>query len=135
MAEASGAGLAKGSIEALARGEALGRYIVVERLGDGATGVVYAAYDPELDRKVALKILRLPERDGDETRRQARFVREAKAIAKLTHPNVVGIFDVGVDHGRVFLAMEYLAGGTLRDWMGTERRPWREAIKMFVEVG
>jgi formylglycine-generating enzyme required for sulfatase activity len=134
MVEASEVGLATGSIEALARGEALGRYLVVERLGDGATGVVYSAYDPELDRKIALKILRLPESDGDETRRQARFVREAKAIAKLTHPNVMGIFDVGVDHGRVFLAMEYLAGGTLRDWMA-ERRPWRAVVKMFLEVG
>jgi formylglycine-generating enzyme required for sulfatase activity len=123
------------SVEALARGEALGRYIVIERLGAGATGVVYAAYDPELDRKVALKILRRPDGDAGESRRQARFVREAKAIAKLAHPNVVGIFDVGVDHGRVFLAMEYLAGGTLRDWMTTKPRPWREVVKMFVAVG
>jgi formylglycine-generating enzyme required for sulfatase activity len=133
---ASTAGTGNGAVEALARGEALGRYIVVERLGAGSAGVVYAAYDPELDRKVALKILRRLETDAGESRRQARFVREAKAIAKLTHPNVVGIFDVGVDDGRVFLAMEHLAGGTLRDWMtAAPNRPWRETVKMFVAVG
>jgi formylglycine-generating enzyme required for sulfatase activity/tRNA A-37 threonylcarbamoyl transferase component Bud32 len=119
----------------LTRGEALGRYIVIELLGEGATGVVYAAYDPELDRKVAIKILRRQTDGVDETRRQGRFVREAKAIARLAHSNVVGIFDVGVDHGRVFLAMEYLAGGTLREWMGAAKRSWREIVAMFVEVG
>jgi serine/threonine protein kinase/formylglycine-generating enzyme required for sulfatase activity len=134
--EVSRVGAAVESVEALARGEAVGRYIVIERLGEGATGVVYAAYDPELDRKVALKILRRPEADASERRRQARFVREAKAIAKFAHPNVVGIFDVGVDDdGRVFLAMEYLAGGTLRAWMAEAKRPWREIVKMFVAVG
>jgi formylglycine-generating enzyme required for sulfatase activity len=135
MEEASRCLTSKASVEQLARGEALGRYIVIERLGEGATGVVYAAYDPELDRKVALKILRRPDGDAGESRRQARFVREAKAIAKLAHPNVVGIFDVGVDNGRVFLAMEYLTGGTLRDWMATQGRPWRDVVKMFVAVG
>ena len=62
-------------------------------------------------------------------------MREAKAIAKLSHPNVVGIFDVGVHEGQVFLAMEYLGGGTLRDWMDAKKRPWREIVKMFIEVG
>jgi formylglycine-generating enzyme required for sulfatase activity/tRNA A-37 threonylcarbamoyl transferase component Bud32 len=123
------------SAGALARGDALGRYIVIERLGAGAAGVVYAAYDPELDRKVAIKILRRQEGDAGESRRQARFVREAKAIAKLAHPNVVGIFDVGVDDGRVFLAMEYMPGDTLRAWMAAKKRPWREILGMFVEVG
>ena len=113
----------------------VGRYLVVERLGAGAMGVVYAAYDPELDRKIALKLLRPQQGEGDQARRQARLVREAKAIAKLSHPNVVGIFDVGVHDGQVFMAMEYLAGGTLRDWMAAKKRPWREIVKMFIEVG
>jgi serine/threonine protein kinase/formylglycine-generating enzyme required for sulfatase activity len=126
---------ANGSADGLARGDALGRYIVIERLGAGAMGVVYGAYDPELDRKVAIKILRRQEGDAAESRRQARFVREAKAIAKVAHPNVVGIFDVGVDGDRAFLAMEYVAGGTLREWMSARKRPWREVVKMFVEVG
>jgi formylglycine-generating enzyme required for sulfatase activity len=135
MVESSSVGMLHEPDEALARGEALGRYIVIERLGVGATGVVYAAYDPELDRKVAVKILRPQEGGAGESRRQARFVREAKAIAKLAHPNVVGIFDVGVDNGRVFLAMEYLQSGTLREWMAARKRPWREIVKMFIEVG
>ncbi|HVU52270.1 MAG TPA: serine/threonine-protein kinase [Polyangia bacterium] len=128
----------EGDAELLERGATLGRYLVLERLGAGAMGVVYAAYDPELDRKVAIKILR-PQEDGKgasgRDRRQARLVREAKAIAKLSHGNVVGIFDVGVHDGQVFLAMEHLAGGTLRDWIAAEKRPWREVVRMFVEIG
>jgi serine/threonine protein kinase/formylglycine-generating enzyme required for sulfatase activity len=121
--------------EVLAKGDTVGRYLVLERLGEGAMGVVYAAYDPELDRKIALKLLRPHSGTGDRERRQARLVREAKAIAKLSHPNVVGIFDVGVHEGQVFLAMEFLGGGTLRDWVAAKKRPWREVVAMFIEVG
>ncbi len=121
--------------ELLARGATVGRYLIVEPLGTGAMGVVYAAYDPELDRKIALKLLR-PDTAGEgDGRRQARLVREAKAIAKLSHPNVVGIFDVGVHDGRVFLAMEHLSGGTLGQWLAAERRGWRAVLAMFIEVG
>jgi serine/threonine protein kinase/formylglycine-generating enzyme required for sulfatase activity len=98
-------------------------------------GVVYAAYDPKLDRKVALKLLRPTRTGGDQARGTARLEREAQAIAKLSHPNVVGIFDVLVFEGRVVLAMEYLAGGTLRAWMAAKKRPWREVVAMFIEVG
>jgi serine/threonine protein kinase len=119
----------------LTRGATVGRYLILGQLGVGAMGVVYAAYDPDLDRKVALKLLRpevAAERAGA---RQARLAREAKAIAKLSHPNVVGIFDVGVHDGRVFLAMEHLPGGTLRDWLAAERRGWRAVLARFIEVG
>jgi len=122
-------------LELLARGSTIGRYTVLERLGAGAMGVVYAAYDPELDRKVALKLLRSQRSEGDQARRQARMVREAKAIAKISHPNVVGIFDVGVHQGQVFMAMEHLAGGTLRDWLAAKKRPWRDVVKVFIEIG
>ncbi len=121
--------------ELLARGSTIGRYTVLERLGAGAMGVVYAAYDPELDRKIALKLLRSQRSEGDQARRQARMVREAKAIAKISHPNVVGIFDVGVHQGHVFMAMEHLAGGTLRDWLAAKKRPWRDVVKVFIEIG
>jgi eukaryotic-like serine/threonine-protein kinase len=121
-------------VEVFARGATVGRYLVLERLGAGAMGVVYAAYDPELDRKIALKLLRPQRTDGDQTRRQARMVREAKAIAKVSHPNVVGIFDVGVHEGHVFMAMEHLAGGTLRDWVATKKPTWREIITTYIEV-
>jgi formylglycine-generating enzyme required for sulfatase activity/tRNA A-37 threonylcarbamoyl transferase component Bud32 len=123
-----------GDLDILERGSTIGRYLIVERLGAGAMGVVYAAYDPELDRKVAIKLLRHQAGSGDNARRQARLVREAKAIAKLSHQNVVGIFDVGVHEGQVFLAMEYLSGGTLSAWL-KEKRPWRQVIKLFIEVG
>ena len=117
------AGLTGPPVDVLHVGSLVDRYIIVERLGAGAMGVVYAAYDPELDRKVALKLLRRRTDRGDQRRRQERLVREAKAIAKLSHPNVVGIFDVGVHEGQVFLAMEYLGGGTLRDWIVAEQAP------------
>ena len=119
----------------LKKGDTLGRYLVLEQLGAGAMGVVYAAYDPELDRKIAIKILRPHEGKGDRARRQERLVREAKAMAKLSHPNVGAIYDVGVHGDQVFLAMEFLSGGTLRDWVTAKKRPWREIVKMFIEVG
>jgi formylglycine-generating enzyme required for sulfatase activity len=121
--------------DVLERGTSIGRYLVLERLGAGAMGVVYAAYDQELDRKIAIKLLRPADGQGDEAKRRERLIREAKAIAKLSHPNVVGIFDVGVHDGQVFLAMEHLGGGTLRAWLAAERRSWREIVKMFIEVG
>jgi formylglycine-generating enzyme required for sulfatase activity len=121
--------------DVLKKGDVLGRYLVLEPLGAGAMGVVYAAYDPELDRKIAIKILRPQEGKGDRARRQERLVREAKAMAKLSHPNVGAIYDVGVHGDQVFLAMEFLSGGTLRDWITAKKRPWREIVKMFIEVG
>jgi formylglycine-generating enzyme required for sulfatase activity len=123
----------EGDADVLAVGAKVGRYLVVERLGAGAMGVVYAAYDPKLDRKVALKLLR-PRAGGDRARRTARLEREAQGLAKLSHPNVVGIFDVGVHDEQVFLAMEFLGGGTLRAWLETVR-PWREVLAMFTAVG
>ena len=123
------------AVDGLKKGDTLGRYLVIEQIGAGAMGVVYAAYDPELDRKIAVKILRPHEGKGDKTRRQERLVREAKAMAKLSHPNVGAIYDVGVHGNQVFLAMEFLSGGTLRDWMTAKKRPWREVVKMFIEVG
>jgi len=130
-----GDGDGAGAVDVLKKGDTLGRYLVLEQLGAGAMGVVYAAYDPELDRKIAIKVLRPQEGKGDRTRRQERLVREAKAMAKLSHPNVGAIYDVGVHGDQVFLAMEFLSGGTLRDWLTAAKRPWREIVKMFIEVG
>ena len=124
-----------GDPDMLRRGSTVGRFTVLERLGAGAMGVVYAAYDPELDRKIALKLLRPQEQTADQERRQARMVREAKAIAKVSHPNVVGIFEIGVHDGHVFMAMEHLAGGTLQSWVIAKKRHWRDIVKMFIQVG
>jgi len=98
-------------------------------------GEVYAAYDPELDRKVAIKLLRAQPAGPDGDRRRARLQREAQAIAKLSHANVVSIFDVGVHDGQVFLAMEHLSGGTLAQWLKAKKRTWREILEVFVEIG
>ncbi|MEZ4384970.1 MAG: serine/threonine-protein kinase, partial [Nannocystaceae bacterium] len=94
-------------------------------------GVVYAAHDPELDRKVALKLVRAGARGSEERRR---LLREAQAMARLAHPNVVAIFDVGEHSGEVFLAMELVDGETLRAWRAREH-PWREVLGALVDAG
>lgn len=128
------AGLTGPPVDVLHVGSLVDRYIIVERVGAGAMGVVYSAFDPKLDRKVALKLLRRRPDSADQVLRQERLVREAKAIAKLSHANIVGIFDVGVHQGEVLLAMEYLSGGTLRRWISAEKRHWRDVIRKFSEV-
>ena len=89
------------------------RYRVEQRIATGGMSTVYRGTDTRLDRVVALKVMH-PQLAGDEGF-TARFIREAKAVAKLTHPNVVNVFDQGADGGNVFLAMEYVPGRTLRD--------------------
>ena len=125
------------SIEApgLSPGDQVGRYHVLERIGAGGMGVVYAAFDPDLDRKIALKVL-LPDRlDGDAgSRGQARLIREAKAMAKLAHPNVVTVHDVGLFEERVFIAMEFVAGRTLTTWL-KERPSCDEVLRCFIAAG
>ena len=93
--------------------------------GRGGMGVVYTAYDPELDRKVALKLL--SPRPGART--TSALVREAQAMARLSHPNVVAVYDVGTDGERVFVAMELVEGGTLREWLRRAAAPWREIAR------
>ncbi len=121
--------------QALEPGGLVGRYHVLERIGAGGMGVVYAAFDPDLDRKVALKVLQPERLDGDAgSRGHARLIREAKAMAKLAHPNVVTVHDVGVFEERVFVAMEFVRGKTLSQWMKT-RPPWEEVIECFIAAG
>ena len=117
----------------LERGATLGRYLVIERLGAGGMGVVYAAYDPELDRKVAIKLLR-SEVAGDPELARARLVREAQAMAKLSHPNVVAVHEVRTIGEQVFVAMEFVAGGTLAGWI-EGKHGWREVLGMFLATG
>jgi eukaryotic-like serine/threonine-protein kinase len=120
----------------LARGTTVGRYVILDVLGRGAMGVVHAAYDPELDRKIALKLVRArpPERDGAEDQR-SHTLREAQAMARLRHPNTVVVYDVGTHGDHVFLAMELVSGGTLRQWLASRTRPWREVVDAFVLAG
>ncbi len=110
--------------------ERLGRYMVIKELGAGGMGVVYKAFDPDLDRKVALKLLL-----GQGTpQARARLLREAQAMAKLSHPNVVPVFDVGVVDEQVFVAMDFIDGLTLSAWMES-RHPWQEVVELFVQAG
>lgn len=95
-------------------------------------GVVYLAYDPQLDRKVAIKFLR-PGSEGD--RGQIRLLREAQALAKLNHPNVVAVHDVSTLEERVWLAMEFVEGQTLRDWATSASRSWIEVLEVMIEAG
>ena len=117
----------------LAPGSRLGSYEITAPLGEGGMGVVYAAYDPELDRRVAIKFLRADDRaDG---RGRLRLQREAQAMARLTHRNVVGIYDVGVADERVFVAMELIEGQTLRGWLAAGSRGWREILAVLLQAG
>jgi formylglycine-generating enzyme required for sulfatase activity len=118
----------------LGTGARIGRYVIIERVGTGAMGVVYGAYDPELDRKVALKLIK-PGQGGAKDTARARLLREAKAIARLQHPNVVAVHDVGVYEDQVFLAMEFVAGGTIKSWLAAQMRSWREIVDVFVAAG
>src|SRR2546423_323496 len=96
--------------EALPRGATLGRYVVLERIGRGGMGIVYTAFDSGLNRKVALKLLRPDRGAGDPAERRARLLREAQAMARLSHPNVVAIHDMGTYEDQVFVAMELIDG-------------------------
>jgi hypothetical protein len=98
----------------LPRGTNLGRYVLLDPVGRGGMGVVYAAFDPELDRKVAIKLVRPGVVDGGLAEARAQLLREAQAIARLSHPNLVTVYDVGMFGSEVFFAMEYVKGETLR---------------------
>ncbi len=111
----------------------IGRFTVLRRLGSGGMSVVYSAYDDELDRKVAIKILR-PENPGQASAPD-RLRREAQAIARLSHPNVVPIYEVGEHDGEVFLAMEFVRGTTLRAWLEQDDRSWAEVRDVLVQAG
>ena len=111
----------------------VGRYRLLRLVGRGGMGEVYAAHDPELDRKVAIKILRADARpDNIEA---ARLAREAQAVARLSHPNVVAIYDVGSSAGRMFLAMELVEGETLAVWLAQGTRTPSEILTMFLMAG
>src|SRR4051812_35335719 len=101
-------------------------------------GIVYAAYDPELDRKVALKILRVKDHrgpGGNLAEKRARLLREAKAMARLSHPNVIVVYDVGTIDDQVFIAMELVDGVTVTRWREGKPREWKEVLDIFTPAG
>ncbi|MFY0573513.1 protein kinase domain-containing protein [Cystobacter fuscus] len=120
----------------LERGVRFGRYTLLDVLGRGGMGVVYAAYDSVLERKVALKVLRgeLAARLGVDLA-SARLVREARIAARLSHPNVVTIYDVNSHDGQIFIAMEYVDGRSLSTWLDEGPHPAEAILERFVQAG
>ncbi|MEM7157595.1 MAG: serine/threonine-protein kinase [Myxococcota bacterium] len=112
--------------------ERIGRFLVLEQIGRGGMGLVYAAYDEELDRKVAIKILLEDEFTDEEDQR--RFQREAQALARLSHPHVVTVHEVGQSDGRFFLAMEYIRGESMKAWLKSRPDRWA-VLEAFVQAG
>jgi serine/threonine protein kinase len=115
-------------------GQSLGRYHVLEQLGEGGMATVYKAYDTRLERDVAVKVIRVDQFAPAVLERiLKRFEREAKALARLTHPNIVHVNDYGEEDGIPYLVMDYLPGGTLKQMLGRPM-PWREAMKLLLPV-
>lgn len=117
---------------AVGPGTAVSRYLIIERVGVGAMGQVFSAYDPKLDRKVALKLLRP---GVSSPTQQERLAREAQTLARLSHPHVVTVFDVGSWEDQVFVALEFVAGGSAREWARKTARPWREVLALYLQAG
>ncbi len=117
----------------LPNGSLIGRYVVLGTLGKGGMGVVYLAYDPELDRRIALKILRSVATRDVEARE--RLLAEAKALAKLSHPNVVSAFDAGSWEQSIYIAMELVEGKTLAEWLKAQPRKQREVLDVMLAAG
>lgn len=118
-------------------GQQVGRYQVLELLGEGGMATVYKAHDPRLERDVAIKVIRrdaFPPEDLDMLLK--RFEREAKALGKLSHPNIVGVIDYGEHEGSPYLVMVYVGGGTLKDRLGYPLPPmkWRDAVRMLLPI-
>jgi serine/threonine protein kinase len=116
--------------------ERIGRFEVRRSLGAGGMGIVYAAHDPVLDREVAVKLLRRERFRSDQLALAGeRLHREAQVTAKLAHPNVVTIYDVGQHDDSVYIAMELVDGPSLYQWLADTARPWREVLTMFFHAG
>jgi tetratricopeptide (TPR) repeat protein/predicted Ser/Thr protein kinase len=115
-------------------GTHLGRYVILARQGVGGMGVVYAAYDPQLDRRVAVKLMHR-RGAGEDQKAARRLLAEAKASAQFSHPNVITVHDVGTWEGRVFLAMEFIEGAPLSKWMREPGRDWQQLLDVFTKAG
>jgi serine/threonine protein kinase len=112
----------------------IGRYTVLGPIGQGGMGLVLRALDPQLRREVAIKLLR-PGRGGLAEEMQARMLREARAMAALSHPNVVPIYDIGEHASGLYIAMQFIAGANMSAWLRRERPPWRRVLGVFRAAG
>ena len=109
----------------------IGRYVVLGTAGEGGMGIVVQAHDPKLGRTVALKLLRTRTCSAARTR----LFREAQALARLHHPNVVAVYDVDAHDGDTFVAMEFVDGRPLDRWLRARARSWSEIVRVFVQAG
>jgi tetratricopeptide (TPR) repeat protein len=116
------------------RGDSIGRFLVLDVIGQGGMGSVVSAHDPQLDRRVAIKVLHAFSKELGDTNARARMLREAQAMARLQHPNVAVVHEVGEDHGRVYIAMELVKTGTLREWLADDRS-WAEVVGLYIQAG
>jgi serine/threonine protein kinase len=116
-------------------GTEVGRFTIERELGRGGMGVVFLARDRELDRKVALKLLRTDRDEQPAARAQRRMLREARAMAAVSHPNLVTIYECGVYLDHVFLAMEFVDGQSLDDWVEAESRTLEEVVGVYEQAG
>ncbi len=123
------------SRHSLQAGTLFGRYVIMDLLGVGGMGIVYGAYDPRLDRRVALKLLHPESSQATTAEGRACLLREAQSMARLSHPNVVAVYDAGQIGGEVYLAMEFVEGKTLRQWVSDRPRSWHEVLAMYLQVG
>jgi eukaryotic-like serine/threonine-protein kinase len=115
----------------LVRPSTVGRFTVLGKVGEGGMGVVFRGRDPTLDRDVALKLVN--HSGGDDGQR--RLLREAQAMARVAHPNVVPVYEVGVHRDQVFVAMELVRGTTMKDWLRAGPRTWRSVLQVIVDAG
>ena len=119
----------------LRRGDRVGRFEIERRLGTGGMGVVFSARDLELGRRVAVKLVRHRAGERPDPRFTARLRREAQALARLSHPNVVGLYDLGTTSRGIFLAMEFIDGPNVAKWLGLRARTWWEVLDVFLQAG
>lgn len=112
----------------------IGRYRIAGRIGAGGMGEVYRAHDPQLQRPLAIKLLR-PSAHAANAAARARMLREARALASISHPNVVEVFEVGSRDEGVFIAMELIDGATIRDWIADGSPSWRAIVQAYVQAG
>ncbi|MDQ3487884.1 MAG: serine/threonine protein kinase [Acidobacteriota bacterium] len=119
-------------MDSLAAGARLGPYRIVDKVGEGGMGEVYRARDTRLERDVAIKIL--PPQLAHDADRRARFEREARAVAALSHPNILAIHDVGEDGGTTYVVTELLEGETLRQRIAAGAATPRKAVEIGVQI-
>ena len=111
----------------------IGRYVLLRKIGEGAMGMVYAAYDEDLDRKVAIKVVHPDYQQSPEFR--VRIVREAQALARVSAPNVVQVYEVGEVGNQMYIVMEFVGGITLTSWQAAQKHSWQEILRMYCAAG